>query len=806
MMKFYRFDDLRAHADCADVATALGLKVSERRCAATWRGGDNSNSVHLDKETWCDHGDSGNGGTALDLVAKVKFGGDLNQAQEWLGDLLGLTPHMVTSPNPVGNCGSHYESLLADGYSEIRRYDYRDTAGMLLFQVIRLHHPEKSKQFLQQAANGNWRVRGIPQVLYNLPKIANEPWVCVVEGEKDVETLIAWGIPATCNPGGAGKWRDEFTAVLADKDVILLLDNDPAGQTHGAIVSGALAGKARTIRILTVSKLPKGDVTDWAEQEGGTAEALLALIEATPEADPKCLGAGYVKSIAKEANKTPFRNYIATWDKTGGNVPKKEPRHITDLIKDTHARFLGFPYKVGENLFDHDRETDRIVYFEKPPQLFAWIQRKSGQSCEWAQGTGYVPKEEYYEAVRAAARRYESVSSTPDWPQRDDVYYSHGPLPQPSPELEDLEKFLSFFLPATPADRALIRALACAPIFYEHGQGRPVFILDSERPGSGKSTLATVIAELYGHDAVEVKTRDFARDMQEVTKRLVSANGRQARVLLIDNITGTFRSEELSALITMPSITGRPSYGHGEESRPNNLTYIITANNATIDNDLSIRSFFITLACPEQYSATWNTELRGFIRARRLNIFADIFQLLSSHVPFPDVRPTTRFPAFEQHILQPCCATFEVYSDVIKHIAQGRADANIDEEYGSTLNEAFRHNLVELGIHPDRESTFIRSPVADLWVKKAVPELRFSNTTHTLRSLSKSGHLSRIHPNVKIFPHRGTDRRRGLLWLDDQDHVIPVKVLRLTGEKVEAIPATQSSEPSPATLPGAKDF
>ena len=38
-------------------------------------------------------------------------------------------------------------------------------------------------------------------------------FIFVVEGEKDVDNLRALGIPATCNAGGAGKWR-EAAAVL----------------------------------------------------------------------------------------------------------------------------------------------------------------------------------------------------------------------------------------------------------------------------------------------------------------------------------------------------------------------------------------------------------------------------------------------------------------------------------------------------------------------------------------------------------------------------------------------------------------
>ena len=51
-----------------------------------------------------------------------------------------------------------------------------------------------------------WRI-----VPYRLPElleaIASDHPVFIVEGEKDVENLLKFGVAATCNAGGALKWK-----------------------------------------------------------------------------------------------------------------------------------------------------------------------------------------------------------------------------------------------------------------------------------------------------------------------------------------------------------------------------------------------------------------------------------------------------------------------------------------------------------------------------------------------------------------------------------------------------------------------
>ena len=61
----------------------------------------------------------------------------------------------------------------------------------------------------------------------------------------------------------------------------------------------------------------------------------------------------------------------------------------------------------------------------------------------------------------------------------------------------------------------------------------------------------------------------------------------------MDNMTESFMGANLADLITCASITGRASYGRGEESRANDLTWIATMNGGTVDTDMATRPYKI---------------------------------------------------------------------------------------------------------------------------------------------------------------------------------------------------------------------
>ena len=134
----------------------------------------------------------------------------------------------------------------------VDRYKYVDEAGVLLYEVVRTD----PKGFRQRVPDGRggwvWKLGDTRRVLYRLPEVTaavqdGEP-VLVVEGERDVHALEAAGYVATTCPGGAGKWRDEYTHVLRGADVIVIADKDAPGRKHARDIARALAGVASSIR------------------------------------------------------------------------------------------------------------------------------------------------------------------------------------------------------------------------------------------------------------------------------------------------------------------------------------------------------------------------------------------------------------------------------------------------------------------------------------------------------------------------------------------------------------------------------
>jgi hypothetical protein len=162
---------------------------------------------------------------------------------------------------------------------QVATYDYVNEAGELLFQVVRF----EPKTFRQRRPDGQggwvWNLgESTRRVLYRLPEILESvktgQTIYVVEGEKDVASLVGWGLAATCNPGGAGKWRPHYGEVLRGSRVVVIADADKPGRDHAAAVAASLKGVAAEIRVV---ELPGAkDVTAWAAA-GGTCEGLEAL-------------------------------------------------------------------------------------------------------------------------------------------------------------------------------------------------------------------------------------------------------------------------------------------------------------------------------------------------------------------------------------------------------------------------------------------------------------------------------------------------------------------------------------------------
>lgn len=98
-------------------------------------------------------------------------------------------------------------------------------------------------------------MQGQPTTLYKVPELfagleaGDSVWIA--EGEKDAEALFAAGAVATCNTGGAGKWREElsepFKQAQPGARVVVVQHRDDPGRDH-----------ARKVHELVAAVLPEG--------------------------------------------------------------------------------------------------------------------------------------------------------------------------------------------------------------------------------------------------------------------------------------------------------------------------------------------------------------------------------------------------------------------------------------------------------------------------------------------------------------------------------------------------------------------
>jgi len=139
----------------------------------------------------------------------------------------------------------------------VAEYTYVNEQGEVLLVVKRFEpgYDGARKTFRQFGPDGTPGVKGIRRVLYRLPDVIRQAQnggvIIVVEGEKDVESLAKIGVIATCNIGGAGKWRDEYTDSLRGaSEVVVIADRDDTGRKHAAAVAESVQLAGIPVRVV----------------------------------------------------------------------------------------------------------------------------------------------------------------------------------------------------------------------------------------------------------------------------------------------------------------------------------------------------------------------------------------------------------------------------------------------------------------------------------------------------------------------------------------------------------------------------
>jgi len=763
-MQFYSLDAIKAAGDCLDYLRQHGYKeVKPGFFNIPWRAGSDSGALHVEQARWYDHV-AKEGGGIIDLAMRL-HGYDLMEASEHLGQFYNLASRAA----PV----VMQRSVKAE-------YVYTNAEGKPAHKTVRM----EPKDFVQYRFENDQWVAGLgtcKRYLYNLPQIIASNIIYFVEGEKDADNLIALGLPATTVAMGANKWDESYTPYFTNKRVIVLRDNDDEGEAHANRIAWELRNTALSVKCALTSQKPKGDVSDWLA-DGGTLEALMKICEdARPviiTTEPIAVEAQREDSVTERVNVFPFRNYAwADQDTpTGDTKREKVPISIVELVKQVFDRCNNFPKSVGGTLFDFDRKKGRIRYLNNADELFAWLCERTRHNVSWSRGEGCVSRPELFAAIHAKAERYEAISAVPTFPQRLDVFYAHPDLPEPHPRAKHFQQLIDFFAPASETDKTLLKVMFASPLYWEYKVDRPLWVIDSvDGQGVGKTKAIEMLAMLYGvpgepstSEPIWVDSEQLQNEtsFDRVLRRLLSGPGRQKRIFLLDNVAGYMKCQQLASLVTQGSMSGMSPYARGEETRPNDLTYCITSNNATMDRDLIHRAFFIHMKHPGYQAQDWARQVANHIEAHRLKIIAEMRMIMDAGAQF-EFSPVTRFREWERKVLAPMVGNMASYNEVFKLNEGRKSDSDGEHERADTVRDFFRDQISGLGYDPDKDILWLPNNLLRHWCNQAVPGFggrTGSGTTYALKAFCRTKMISELGDEIKKFPHHGARQKRGMMW------------------------------------------
>jgi len=279
------------------------------RCPIHNGKSNTSFAVDLRTGRWYCHSNCGRGGDVFGLEQELS-GSNFPEAKAAVYEIIGrpTPPPMGPQLVPPSPAVKAYRENLSP-WRITATYTYLSEAGDPVFRAVRKEKaavgnakPEK-KFSLETPKEGGWdaasgNMDGVPRIPYRLPQLleakAQGQRIYLVEGEKSVESLVKLGLPATCNPQGAGKWskyKHELNPPFILATLVILPDNDDAGRKHALSVADNLLSLAKEIRIVELNDLPdKGDIVDWIAT-GGTREELERIAAATPVLDAAGLAA-----------------------------------------------------------------------------------------------------------------------------------------------------------------------------------------------------------------------------------------------------------------------------------------------------------------------------------------------------------------------------------------------------------------------------------------------------------------------------------------------------------------------------------
>jgi len=246
-MNFYNYDDIKKTGDCLKFAkTVLNMNPvnSNDMFHIPWRAGSDSGALSINERGWTDFV-TNKKGSIIDLCAKVFFGGDIIQAQEFLGQHYNLKPVNIkrktapthtAQPKPIV---TEKNNKAAKQYVIERGIKPKDIEPVIAYEYSLKHKKyklcitfehENIIQFIFLDGEKLFKKgHGPNKNVWKHKSFTPDKPIYITESIIDALSLIHWGYNAVCSFSGVNIPNKFYETLPKDSKIVLSLDNDITG-------------------------------------------------------------------------------------------------------------------------------------------------------------------------------------------------------------------------------------------------------------------------------------------------------------------------------------------------------------------------------------------------------------------------------------------------------------------------------------------------------------------------------------------------------------------------------------------------
>ncbi len=185
-----------------------------------------------------------------------------------------------------------------------------------------------------------------------------------------------------------------------------------------------------------------------------------------------------------------------------------------------------------------------------------------------------------------------------------------------------------------PLDRAVHLAALLTSAVRASLPSAPGFAYDAPIQGSGKTLLARCVGVLVQGTDPSVWPHTAGRDDEEVRKRVFTVLRNGARVLIWDNVVGSFDSPAMASCMTSPTLTDRILGQSASSTVPNKLMMILTGNNITLKGEMP-RRILVCRIDPQSekpFARSFDLDPYVYCRTHRLDMLAAALTLIRAYL------------------------------------------------------------------------------------------------------------------------------------------------------------------------------